>query len=147
MTAKQCQEVCESTVGCKGFMLISPDAPKREPSCTLKRELKNGKIHQNGYIISGPAKCPDPPGNLNTFGQIHILMYSTYVVHGGWTDVEMWMPCKNGQMKGFRYCRNPEPANGGNDCEGDNAIIKPCNNTIEGKLTNQHVHCQEYRMG
>ena len=57
------------------------------------------------------------------------------------------MPCKNGQMKGFRYCNNPEPANGGNDCEGDNAIIKPCNNTIEGKLTIEHVHCQEYRMG
>ena len=55
MRAKQCQEVCENTVGCKGFMLISPDAPKREPSCILKRELKNGKIHQNGYIISRPA--------------------------------------------------------------------------------------------
>ena len=99
---------------------------------TLFLDLQSVRIHQV---------------NLNTFGQIHILMYSTYVVHGGWTDVEMWMPCKNGQMKGFRYCNNPEPANGGNDCEGDNAIIKPCNNTIEGKLTIQHVHCQEYRMG
>ena len=46
----------------------------------------------------------------------------------------MWMPCKNGQMKGFRYCANPEPANGGNHCEGDNAITKACNTTIEGKI-------------
>ena len=104
MTAKQCQEVCESTVGCKGFMLISPDAPKREPSCTLKRVLKNGKIHQNGYIISGPAKCSDPPSKLNIKSQIGKYIDSIFIsfeVHGGWTDVDLWMPCKNGEMKGF----------------------------------------------
>ena len=58
----------------------------------------------------------------------------------------MWMPCKNGQMKGFRYCANPEPANGGNHCEGDNAITKACNTTIEGKIKIEHVHCQVVKL-
>ena len=65
MTATQCQDKCQGTEGCQGFMLISPDAPVREPTCTLKRALKNGKNHPNGYIISGPAKCPDPPGKIS----------------------------------------------------------------------------------
>ena len=42
-------------------------------------------------------------------------------------------------MKGFRYCANPEPANEGNDCEGDIAIYKTCNNTFEGKIAIEHV--------
>ena len=73
----------------------------------------------------------------------HII---SVAVHGGWSDIELWMPCKNGQKKGFRYCTNPEPAHGGNNCYGDNFIIQTCNSTFEGMYSffKQFVLCQEF---
>ena len=64
MTPKDCQKLCENNKECKGFMFVSKYAPKRDPSCILKRKLKNEMNHENGQIISGPAKCPDPPGKF-----------------------------------------------------------------------------------
>ena len=52
-------------------------------------------------------------------------------VHGNWTDYERWTACKKGQMTGYRFCTNPEPQNGGQDCIGSNKIIENC--TTPGK--------------
>ena len=49
-----------------------------------------------------------------------------FSVHGNWTDYERWTACKKGQMTGYRFCTNPEPQNGGQDCIGSNKIIENC---------------------
>ena len=75
MTPRECQNFCENSEGCLGFMLISPNAYNREPFCMLKRKLRNGKNHKNGYIISGPSKCADPPSKLFDF---YCVLYIKY---------------------------------------------------------------------
>ena len=56
-------------------MFVSKFAPKRDPSCILKRELKNEKNNVNGQIISGPATCLDPPGKFVFLLQINLIHF------------------------------------------------------------------------
>ena len=52
-----------------------------------------------------------------------------HTVDGGWTD---WIPgscsvtCGSGTVRSTRTCTNPEPANGGKDCIGDNWKVENC---------------------
>ena len=55
-----------------------------------------------------------------------IVIFHLLSVHGNWTDYERWTACKKGQMTGYRFCTNPEPQNGGQDCIGSNKIIENC---------------------
>ena len=53
------------------------------------------------------------------------------VVHGNWSDWSSWpncnKPCNNGTKTRKRLCNNPEPANGGKDCEGPATESEDCN--------------------
>ena len=53
-------------------------------------------------------------------------------INGGWTNYTLWLPCKDGVEKGFRYCENPEPDFDGKYCEGSNFILLNCTDD-EGK--------------
>lgn len=61
--------------------------------------------------ISGPKNCP---------------------VNGGWSDFTRWTACVKNETKGFRFCNNPEPSDGGENCKGDNFMIEACS-AEEGK--------------
>ena len=93
----KCQKLCQNSETCVGYSF------KHNGHCKLKKKL-GIKYSANGQA-SAPKHCP---------------------IHGNWTDYEMWLPCKNGQQKGFRYCRNPEPEHGGDICEGENYTFKNC---------------------
>ena len=55
------------------------------------------------------------------------------LVDGGWSDWEDWSECESGdggiQIR-LRSCDNPEPFNGGNDCQGNNFESRPCKLTF-----------------
>ena len=100
----KCQQLCQNNEKCLGYSY------KHDGSCQLKSKLENKQVSLEGRA-SAPKYCP---------------------IHGNWTDFETWLPCKNGEQKGFRYCTNPEPEHGGDDCEGDIYTYKNCT-MLEGK--------------
>ena len=101
----KCQEKCQELDNCKVFTVTSQN-------CFLKQSANDLKDENNANFISGPQNC---------------------AIHGNWSDYLNGLPCKNGKEKGFRYCTNPKPLYGGNDCKGDGFIILDCNVTIDGK--------------
>jgi len=55
---------------------------------------------------------------------------NTRIRNGGWSEwisSECSVPCGNGTMRMERFCNNPEPQNGGADCEGENTKTTFCN--------------------
>ena len=54
-----------------------------------------------------------------------------FSVGGNWTDWTVWSSCSqtcgDGQMTRGRFCVNPRPANGGQDCEGAGEEQQTCN--------------------
>ena len=52
-------------------------------------------------------------------------------MNGGWTDFEEWSVCSKkcdtGTQTRKRFCTNPIPENGGNDCEGNSTVTQECN--------------------
>ncbi|CAH3164520.1 unnamed protein product, partial [Porites evermanni] len=53
------------------------------------------------------------------------------IVHGNWSSWSSWpncnKPCNGGSKIRKRLCNNPEPANGGRDCEGSATESQSCN--------------------
>lgn len=53
------------------------------------------------------------------------------LVDGGWSEWEAFSECSvscgGGEKTRSRTCTNPEPANGGADCEGDYSETMACN--------------------
>ncbi|CAH3191315.1 unnamed protein product, partial [Porites evermanni] len=53
------------------------------------------------------------------------------LVHGNWNSWSSWpncnKPCNGGSKTRKRLCNNPEPANGGRDCEGSATESQSCN--------------------
>jgi len=51
--------------------------------------------------------------------------------HGGWSDWSEWsncsLPCGNGTSMRVRTCDNPNPVNGGNECQGPANETQMCN--------------------
>ncbi|EDO35765.1 predicted protein, partial [Nematostella vectensis] len=51
-------------------------------------------------------------------------------VNGGWSDFSKWSSCTKscggGIMSRTRTCTNPKPANGGQECKGDETETKAC---------------------
>ena len=59
-----------------------------------------------------------------------MLMYTYYVVHGGWsswTQGTCSKTCGGGTEMLTRVCNNPVPSCGGNDCPGLRVDTNPCN--------------------
>ena len=56
------------------------------------------------------------------------------IVDGGWSIWTSWSPCdkscNGGVMTKRRHCTNPEPKDGGMDCDGSKERTKPCNMDI-----------------
>ena len=54
-----------------------------------------------------------------------------FSVGGNWTDWTVWSSCSqtcgDGQMTRGRFCVNPRPENGGQDCEGAAEEQQTCN--------------------
>ena len=54
-----------------------------------------------------------------------------FSVHGSWSSWSSWpncnKPCNGGNKTRERMCNNPEPAFGGQNCEGPITETKPCN--------------------
>ena len=52
-------------------------------------------------------------------------------VDGGWSDLGEWSVCSaecgGGSQIRSRTCTNPSPANGGNECEGEDEELRRCN--------------------
>ena len=59
-----------------------------------------------------------------------IILFS---VDGGWDESEPWSDCSvscgGGTQTKMKYCKNPEPVNGGRVCPGDPLMEGPCNET------------------
>ena len=60
-------------------------------------------------------------------------------VDGRWSDWSEYSSCTatcdGGQKQRVRACSNPAPANGGQDCEGDDEEIASCNtNSCTGEI-------------
>ena len=61
------------------------------------------------------------------------------LVNGGWSAWTSWstctVTCDGGTTTKTRSCDNPEPENGGDDCEGDTYKTIDCNTiACAGKL-------------
>ena len=71
-------------------------------------------------------------------------------VHGGWGHWGMWSECSvncgNGTEDRIRYCDNPSPKNGGNDCKGVSKESKRCSRpTCSGtSLASLGDNCLQY---
>ncbi|XP_022777681.1 hemicentin-1-like isoform X2 [Stylophora pistillata] len=53
-------------------------------------------------------------------------------VNGSWNEWSAWSICSktvSGIQIRFRECSNPEPAYGGENCDGSRAVVRQCNNT------------------
>jgi len=68
--------------------------------------------------------------STKTQKQCQILL--TFIVNGNWTLWTEWgvcdASCGLGYHRRYRWCTNPEPLNGGKDCEGEPTEFIPCNN-------------------
>ena len=67
------------------------------------------------------------------------------IVHGNWSSWSSWpncnKPCNGGSKTRKRLCNNPEPANGGRDCEGSATESQSCNpNPCPGLLSSM-LYC------
>ncbi|XP_051581270.1 hemicentin-1-like isoform X1 [Myxocyprinus asiaticus] len=61
-------------------------------------------------------------------------------IHGNWGPWNSWgscsRTCNSGQMRRYRTCDNPRPANGGRACTGSDAQMQKCNTVgcpVDGK--------------
>ncbi|XP_053693670.1 hemicentin-1-like isoform X2 [Sabethes cyaneus] len=80
--------------------------------------------------------CANPAprnGGLPCVGsesEIQICKIRECIVDGGWSDWGSWSkcskPCGVGVRHRKRSCTNPEPKNGGNECEGENIEVDKC---------------------
>ena len=75
---------------------------------SLSNEMET-KIIDSQEVISGPKNCQ---------------------INGNWSDFGLWMPCSkscgNGTKRRFRFCTNPKPKFGGEECEGNNFEDSDC---------------------
>lgn len=113
-SALECQRKCQESDKCSGFVMNL-----QEQVCILKSlKFENLVNEHDEQWISGPKNCPQ---------------------NGNWTDFTTWTSCKNQQRKGFRFCTNPKPDHGGEDCKGDHFIIETCSEQDESKREYNHA--------
>ena len=58
------------------------------------------------------------------------LVRETLLVNGGWNRWSPWSICTkavSGIQIRFRECSDPEPAYGGEHCNGSRALVRECN--------------------
>ena len=119
----KCQAKCQMLDECSGFTIY------QKQKCYLKRKIEvNVTIEGRQFYLSGPKHCP---------------------IHGGWSDFELWLPCSpmcgNGTKRRFKFCTNPEPAYGGNHCNGENFEETKCyTDCSQGKPKLNMIQLPEY---
>ena len=63
--------------------------------------------------------------------EINVVFSGKGAVDGGWSAWSIHttcsVSCETGIQQRTRVCYNPRPANGGNDCRGDESQIQDCN--------------------
>ena len=71
------------------------------------------------------------------------------IVHGNWNSWSSWpncnKPCNGGSKTRKRLCNNPEPANGGRDCEGSATERQSCNSNPCPGLLSSMLYCCRIR--
>ena len=100
-TVQKCQKICSEDETCVSFFYTL------NKTCifnTKEVTETNFKIYSPS-ILKGPKFCP---------------------IDGNWTEFDNFLPCKNGQERGFRTCSNPEPQHGGQECTGNTFIVRNC---------------------
>ncbi|XP_055546342.1 hemicentin-1-like [Wyeomyia smithii] len=80
--------------------------------------------------------CANPAprnGGLPCVGsesELQICKLRECIVDGGWSDWSSWSKCSKSCGVGVRHrkrsCTNPEPKNGGKQCEGENVEVDKC---------------------
>ncbi|KAI7799480.1 hemicentin-1 isoform X1 [Triplophysa rosa] len=99
-----------------------------------------GGTRQRTRVCASPA--PQHGGRQCEGNDIHIDFCNSEPcpVHGNWGPWNSWgscsRTCNGGQMRRYRTCDNPRPANGGRACTGSDAQIQKCNTAscpVDGK--------------
>ena len=77
-------------------------------------------------------------------GKVLWTLNKSEPIHGNWSEYGLWTPCTkscgNGTMRHFRFCSNPKPKYGGNNCEGKNyedceCFNESCDDFDKGNFT------------
>ncbi|ROL43461.1 Hemicentin-1, partial [Anabarilius grahami] len=90
-----------------------------------------GGTRQRTRICASPA--PQYGGRQCEGNDIHIDFCNNEPcpIHGNWGPWNSWgscsRTCNGGQMRRYRTCDNPRPANGGRACTGSDSQIQKCN--------------------
>nr|XP_055041763.1 hemicentin-1 isoform X2 [Misgurnus anguillicaudatus] len=99
-----------------------------------------GGSRQRTRMCANPA--PQHGGRQCEGNGIHIDFCNNEPcpIHGNWGPWNSWgscsRTCNGGQMRRYRTCDNPRPANGGRACTGSDAQIQKCNTAscpVDGK--------------
>ncbi|XP_050994845.1 LOW QUALITY PROTEIN: hemicentin-1 [Labeo rohita] len=99
-----------------------------------------GGTRQRTRICASPA--PQHGGRQCEGNDIHIDFCNNEPcpIHGNWGPWNSWgscsRTCNGGQMRRYRTCDNPRPANGGRACTGSDSQIQKCNSAncpVDGK--------------
>uniref|UniRef100_A0A673IBQ3 Hemicentin-1 n=1 Tax=Sinocyclocheilus rhinocerous TaxID=307959 RepID=A0A673IBQ3_9TELE len=99
-----------------------------------------GGTRQRTRICASPA--PQHGGRQCEGNDIHIDFCNSEPcpIHGNWGPWNSWgscsRTCNGGQMRRYRTCDNPRPANGGRACTGSDSQIQKCNTAncpVDGK--------------
>ncbi|XP_055041761.2 hemicentin-1 isoform X1 [Misgurnus anguillicaudatus] len=99
-----------------------------------------GGSRQRTRMCANPA--PQHGGRQCEGNGIHIDFCNNEPcpIHGNWGPWNSWgscsRTCNGGQMRRYRTCDNPRPANGGRACTGSDAQIQKCNTPscpVDGK--------------
>uniref|UniRef100_A0A8C1I841 Cell adhesion molecule-related/down-regulated by oncogenes n=1 Tax=Cyprinus carpio TaxID=7962 RepID=A0A8C1I841_CYPCA len=99
-----------------------------------------GGTRQRTRVCASPA--PQHGGRRCEGNDIHIDFCNNEPcpIHGNWGPWNSWgscsRTCNGGQMRRYRTCDNPRPANGGRSCTGSDSQIQKCNTAncpVDGK--------------
>ena len=75
-------------------------------------------------------------GNMLLFIVRYTIINFTVSVNGHWSDWSQWSSCSvacgqgQGQKKRSRTCDNPQPQNGGKDCDGHESVLEYCSTNV-----------------
>ncbi|MBN3312119.1 HMCN1 protein, partial [Atractosteus spatula] len=93
-----------------------------------------GGTRQRTRSCSNPA--PQYGGRQCEGNDVHIDFCNSELcpIHGSWGPWSSWgscsRTCNGGQMRRYRTCDNPRPANGGRACAGADTQIQRCNTGV-----------------
>ena len=66
-----------------------------------------------------------PTGTLTACANCNLLIFSVFLVDGGWSTWSTWGQCKDGKVQRKRGCNNPAPLLGA-PCQGEDQQEESC---------------------